>query len=141
VIFFVAAMSMAGLPPSSGFIGKLALLQGAINDRQWLIAAASVIVSFFTLMNMLRLWQKSFWGYPTLPDPAATPLVPATRQWLTLSPIALLMALSIALGIFCGPVVGWFETAAGQVMDRAGYIQAVAPTDVIEYLGATHAKE
>ncbi len=141
VIFFLAAMSMAGLPPFSGFIGKLSLLQGAIGGGQWSIAAVSLVVSFFTLMSMLRLFQKTFWGYPTLADPAATPIASRTRQWLTLTPIAVLMALSLGVGIFSGPVFGWFETAANQVMDRDGYIQAVAPTDVIEYLGAAHAKE
>ena len=141
VIFFLAAMSMAGMPPTSGFIGKLTLLQGAVSGQQWGIAAVSLAVSFFTLMSMLRLWQKSFWGHPTLPDPGATPLASRSRQWLTLTPIAVLMALSIAMGIFSGPVLGWFQTAADQVMDRAGYIQAVAPTDVIEYLGSTHGTE
>jgi multicomponent Na+:H+ antiporter subunit D len=141
VVFFLAAMSMAGMPLTSGFIGKLALLQGAIRDRQWVIAAVSVAVSFFILMSMLRIWQKAFWGYPTLLDPSATPIASRTRQWLTVSPIALLTALSLAAGIFSAPIFGWFQTAADQVMDRAAYIAAVAPTDQIEYLGSHDATE
>jgi formate hydrogenlyase subunit 3/multisubunit Na+/H+ antiporter MnhD subunit len=60
------------------------------------------------------------------------------RLWLTLTPIAMLLALSLAIGIFSDPVLRWSETAAQQVLDRQGYIAAVAPTDVIEYTGATH---
>ncbi len=134
VIFFIAAMSLAGMPPSSGFVSKLSLLQGALKEQQGAIAAVSLLVSFFTLMSMLRLWQRSFWGYPSL-TPATLPRTDTPqRQWLTLTPIALLLVLSLAIGIFTGPVFRWSDIAAQQVMDRAGYIAAVAPTDVIEYV-------
>ncbi len=138
VIFFIAAMSLAGLPPSSGFVSKLWLLQGAIDAGHWAIAAVSLIVSLFTLMSMLRIWQKAFWGYPKaeyqVPSPIATP----SRQWLTLAPIAVLLAFSLWIGIFSGPALQWFDTAAAQALDRAGYIQAVSPTNTIEYLGGSY---
>src|SRR5690606_17466265 len=59
VAFFLAAMSIAGMPPFSGFFGKLSLLQGALAADHWLIAAVSLMVSFLALLTMLRLWQKS----------------------------------------------------------------------------------
>ncbi|MCC6458171.1 MAG: hypothetical protein IT328_24675 [Caldilineaceae bacterium] len=133
-IFFMTAMSIAGMPPFSGFIGKLSLVEGAVLSGHWLIAAVSLFVSFLTLLTVLRLWQKTFWGEPVLPaEPPASPI----RLGLTLTPIALLLALSIAIGVFSEPVLRWSETAAYQVLDRQGYISAVAPTDVIEYTGAT----
>jgi multicomponent Na+:H+ antiporter subunit D len=134
VLFFVAAMALAGMPPSSGFVSKLALLQAAINGQQWPIAAVSLLVSFFTLMGMLRLWQRGFWGYPALTPAAIRQTDTPLRRGLTLTPIALLIALSLAIGIFSGPVFQWSEIAARQAMDRDGYIAAVGPTDVIEYI-------
>lgn len=138
VIFFVAAMSLAGLPPSSGFVSKLSLLQGAIDAGHWAIAAVSLVVSFFTLMSMLRIWQKAFWGYPDPESQAPSRIAAPGRQWLTLSPIALLLVFSLWIGIFSGPALQWFDTAAAQALDRAGYIQAVAPTNTIEYLGGSY---
>ncbi|NJN82511.1 MAG: hypothetical protein HC802_09710 [Caldilineaceae bacterium] len=131
VVFFLAAMALAGIPPMSGFVSKLSLLEGALAGENWLIAAVSLIVSFFTLLSMVRLWQKAFWGQATEPLSPFAPMTRPFRRWLTLAPISLLVALSLAIGIFGGTVFHWSEIAAHQVLDREGYIQQVAPTDEI----------
>ncbi|GIV79833.1 hypothetical protein FKZ61_002820 [Litorilinea aerophila] len=134
-LFFFAAMSLAGVPPSSGFVSKLSLLQAALDTGHWLIAAVSLGVGLLTLMSMVRLWQKAFFGQAVQPIYPIAPLAQPQRRWLTLFPIALLVALSLAIGLFSGPVFRWSDIAARQVLDREGYIQAVAPTDQIEFLG------
>ena len=131
-LFFVAAMSIAGMPPFSGFIGKLALLQGAIASGHWFIGGVSLFVSFLTLLVVLRLWQKAFWGKPTISTAASPVVTLPVNKWLTLTPIAMLLSLSLALGIFGTPFFRWSELAAYQLLDRAGYIASVAPTDTIE---------
>jgi multicomponent Na+:H+ antiporter subunit D len=136
VLFLIAALSLAGIPPSSGFVSKLMLLQSAVGSQHWLIAATSVTVSFFTLMSMIRLWQKGFWGYANLEAATHHPLATQQRMGLALAPIVLLLTLSLGIGLFNGPVVSWAETAAAQVLDRAGYIAAVAPTETIEMQGS-----
>jgi multicomponent Na+:H+ antiporter subunit D len=138
LLFFLTAMSIAGMPPFSGFIGKLSLLQGAIAAGHWQIAAVSIVVSFLTLLTMLRLWQKAFWGDPVVEDVGPIGLSPTAfpaRRWLTIAPIALLLFLSLAIGIFSNSFFRWSELAASQVLDRASYIAAVAPTERIEYAG------
>jgi hypothetical protein len=84
---------------------------------------------------MLRLWQKSFWGKPVVSESVISPLVPRVRRLLTVTPIALLVALSLAIGIFSDTLFHWSELAAFQTLDRASYIAAVAPTDEMEYEG------
>ncbi len=133
-IFFVAAFSLAGIPPSSGFVSKLGLLQAAMDSGQWMIAGVSLVVSLLTLMSMVRLWQRGFAG----PVEATTMPWRKPQRWLTAAPITVLVLVSLAVGIFSAPVFGWAQVAAEQVLDRAGYIQAVAPTDVIAPLGAEH---
>ncbi|MBX3009944.1 MAG: hypothetical protein KF832_00505 [Caldilineaceae bacterium] len=134
-IFFLAAFSLAGIPPSSGFVSKLGLLQAALDMHQWWIAVVSLVVSLFTLMSMVRLWQYAFTGKVTHSIIAITPLAHPQRRWLTLCPIGLLVALSLAIGIFNAPVLQWSTTAAEQLLDRAGYIQAVHPVDAISMKG------
>lgn len=126
-VFFLAAFSLAGIPPSSGFISKLGLLQIALDSQQWWIAGVSLLVSLLTLMSMVRLWQKGFAG----PQEDIVPPLRRPNLRLTLAPIALLVALSLTIGIFSGPFFQWSSVAARQVLDRDGYIQAVNPTDEI----------
>jgi multicomponent Na+:H+ antiporter subunit D len=143
LLFFLAAISIAGIPPFSGFIGKLALLQGALAAGHWQIAATSLLVSFLALLTALRLWQKSFWGTPivdmtTMPVTASNRSRATVHRWLTLAPIALLVAHSLAIGLFSERVFAWSTYAAAQILDRESYVNAVAPTDQIEYEGASH---
>jgi multicomponent Na+:H+ antiporter subunit D len=131
IIFFFAAFSLAGIPPSSGFVSKLGLLQSALSNQHWLIATVSLLVSVFTLMSMVRLWQYAFAGAATQPPVPTAPLARPGKRWLTLTPIAGLVLLSLAIGIFSAPVFQWSTVAAQQALDRAGYIAAVQPTDEI----------
>lgn len=134
VIFFVAAFSLAGIPPSSGFISKLSLLQSALTGSHWFIATVSLVVSLLTLMSMVRLWQNAFTGHATQPIYPTAPLTSPERRWLTLGPIAALVLLSLSIGLFSGPVFRWSTIAATQVLDREGYISDVAPSDDIEMI-------
>lgn len=64
VLFFVPAMNLAGIPPFSGFIGKLALLEAGIEAGDWLAylgVAAGVITSLLTLYAMAKIWNRAFW--------------------------------------------------------------------------------
>jgi len=107
------------------------LLQSALSNQHWLIATVSLLVSIFTLMSMVRLWQYAFAGAATQPPVPTAPLARPGKRWLTLTPIAGLVLLSLAIGIFSAPVFQWSTVAAQQALDRAGYIAAVQPTDEI----------
>lgn len=138
LLFFIAAMSLAGVPPSSGFVSKLSLLQGAVTSHLWLIATVSLVVSMLTLMSMLRLWQKAFFGVPTLPLSSNAPMNSATNRRLELASITVLVILSLGIGIFGGPVLRMSSVAGAQVMDRQGYIEAVSPLEEITFAGVEH---
>jgi multicomponent Na+:H+ antiporter subunit D len=145
LIFFVAAFSLAGFPPSSGFIGKLGLLQATFGSGQYLVAGLSLVVSVLTTMSMIRLWQYLFWGkqgrqYRAQPHFA----MPQVRGML-IFPTIVLVALSLAIGIFAQPALDAAQIAAAQAIDRTGYIETInlqtagAPTDAVLAAAATGA--
>lgn len=68
VAFFAAALSLAGLPPFSGFVAKLSLLVAAQDAGQVVAVVVMVIVSLVTLLSMLKIWSGVFWGTPTPPE-------------------------------------------------------------------------
>jgi multicomponent Na+:H+ antiporter subunit D len=125
-LFFVAAFSLAGFPPTSGFIGKLGLLEVTFSSGQWMIAGVSVFVSLLTAMSMIRLWQYIFWGKPRTAAPAP-PRTAHNAAWMTTGPVAILVALSLLIGVAAQPALDLVQVAAQQAMDRAGYVQAVNP--------------
>jgi multicomponent Na+:H+ antiporter subunit D len=73
VLFFVPAMNLAGIPPLSGFIGKLGLLEAGVADGSPLaltLVAGGVVTSLLTLLAIARVWTRAFWRPPTQ-EPAA----------------------------------------------------------------------
>ncbi|MER6604759.1 Na+/H+ antiporter subunit D [Streptomyces sp. NPDC000927] len=64
VLFFVPAMNLAGIPPLSGFIGKLGLMRAGVEDGgawAWLLVIGSAVTSLLTLYVVAKVWNLAFW--------------------------------------------------------------------------------
>ena len=64
VLYFIPAMNLAGIPPFSGFIGKVGLVIGGVEDgtaMAWVNIAASLLTSLLTLVAVARVWNRAFW--------------------------------------------------------------------------------
>ncbi|OXM16110.1 proton-conducting transporter membrane subunit [Paenibacillus herberti] len=61
-MFLVAALAAAGIPPLSGFGGKLLLLQGGLQAQSYVLTAISLFSSLIVLYTLVRLFIKAFWG-------------------------------------------------------------------------------
>jgi multicomponent Na+:H+ antiporter subunit D len=61
-VFVIGALSLAGLPPFSGFVAKYALVLASADGGVVLVAALLVIVSLFVLMAMMKVWAEMFNG-------------------------------------------------------------------------------
>lgn len=60
--FVISALSLAGLPPFSGFVAKYALVLASAGAGQVLIAGLLIIVSLLSLMSLMRVWADMFNG-------------------------------------------------------------------------------
>ncbi|WP_218713417.1 Na+/H+ antiporter subunit D [Arthrobacter sp. BF1] len=64
VLYFIPAMNLAGIPPFSGFLGKLGLLQAGVADGSplaYALVVGGVVASLLTLLVMARVWNRVFW--------------------------------------------------------------------------------
>ena len=126
-LFFVAAIAMTGMPPLSGFIGKLLVLDGvrASAHAVWFWALI-LTTSLIAIVGFARAGSFVFW------KPHALPAAPASayRPDGALSFVAVggLLACLVLLTVFAGPVHAWLELVAAQLYAPAGYIDAVLGT-------------
>lgn len=70
VAFFAAALSLAGIPPFSGFVAKFTLLMGTWEASEIYALIAMLAVSLITLLSMLKIWKGMFWGDRTKAAPS-----------------------------------------------------------------------
>jgi multicomponent Na+:H+ antiporter subunit D len=71
VLYFVPALNLGGIPPLSGFIGKVGLLQAGVTHGGALaitLVAGGVVTSLLTLVAVTRVWTRAFWR--PLPTPS-----------------------------------------------------------------------
>ncbi|PZQ96701.1 MAG: monovalent cation/H+ antiporter subunit D [Cereibacter sphaeroides] len=117
-LFFVAAIAIAGLPPLSGFLGKLLILDAARFDMMT-VWPAVLITSLLTIIGLATAGSTLFWkaaGEPENPVEAAGPL--------PFVAIGGLIACMVALTLFAGPLTGYLSQTAGTILDPGSYIGA-----------------
>lgn len=126
-LFLAAAVALAGMPPLSGFIGKLLILD-VWRDQAVAIWPAVLVSSFLMLLGLARAGSLLFWkpfGADASPDPAPDPAHDPTFD----EPLALVATFALLVGIVgltlaAGPVTGWLDATAETLHDPAGYIAA-----------------
>lgn len=134
-LYFAAAIAMAGLPPLSGFLGKLAVLQSVRGgDMTAVIWAVILITSLFGIVGMTRAGSVVFWkaheagdfppdpGGPDEPQPAE-PGFPSAA--LALTAVGALIAAMVVLTVLAGPMMRFAQDTAAQLSDPQPYIEAV----------------
>ena len=154
LLFFIPAMNLAGIPPFSGFFGKVGLAEAGIAQGGWLamaVVAASMVTSLLTLWAVAKTWNGAFWKPAQPADETAAeqdergedPVDPAGTKsgepWSSdhsgtavrslpramVAPTAALVALGVGLAVFAGPLFGITSRAAVELQERQTYIEAV----------------
>lgn len=140
VLYMIPALNMGGIPPFSGFIGKVGLINGGVasgTGLAWVLVAASVITSLLTLLVMMRIWSRVFWRpIEDSDDPAMRGVEEAKRaeqgkkplrkdsSGLVVPTIAL-VSVGVALTFVAGPLFDFADDAANDMIHRTPYIEAV----------------
>ena len=114
----IPIFSLAGVPPLSGFLGKLAIVEGAFGAGAYWVGTLVLVVGLLTLLSMARTWAESFWR----PADAADLAVPGTPFLLTIGALSLL---TVAMTVGAEPLFEVTARGAQQLLDRGEYIRAV----------------
>jgi len=122
VLFALPALSLAGLPPFSGFVAKLALVDAGIDDVAIAIVVVALVGSLLTLLSMVKIWIGVFWGAPDDGERRSVP----TASWRTMT-TATATAVGVTLGVavLAGPLWELSERAATELLDKEPYVSEV----------------
>ena len=129
-LFFATAIALAGMPPLSGFLGKL-LVMDALRADAALIWTVILVSSFLMVLGFGRAGSVLFWKSHAVGDTAETDHRPEPLAFVA---VGGLLAGLIALTVFAGPVMGWLEATAATLHAPDAYISAnqLPPPGVIE---------
>jgi NADH-quinone oxidoreductase subunit N len=124
-------LSLIGLPPLAGFMGKLYMFMEALDEGRahtsrltllWLVALGlfnSVVSAFYYVRVLKAMFLRPESGPPLGPPP--TPVAAS---------IILATAVTLFLGVMPGPVINWMKGAAVTMLSPSGSIGSYGPRKV-----------
>jgi len=134
--FIACALLIIGMPPLSGFIGKLSLLSALLNplglgngvgepvsNAAWGLLALLILSGLASLIAFSRLGIQRFWT----PQERPSPLL---RRFECV-PIIVLLGLSIALTFKAEPLLRYTQAAADTLNNPQQYVMAVLGTRAV----------
>jgi multicomponent K+:H+ antiporter subunit D len=120
--FLILAVAASGVPPLSGFFGKVMLMQ-SVQTSGWVSAIwpALLVSSVIVALALARKVSVLFWE-PIADEPR--PVYPPPSK-LRAAAVVALVAASPILTLATGSVSAYARAAAEQLVNRQGYIDAV----------------
>ena len=122
-LFAVPALSLAGIPPFSGFVAKLAVISAAFDEAAVPVAVAALVTGALTLLSMAKIWLSVFWG------PKAEDLnpVPARRRNHRILMTATGLAVSglLAISLLAGTLFDLSDRASRDLRNTDAYVGEV----------------
>ncbi|MFD1715712.1 Na+/H+ antiporter subunit D [Amnibacterium flavum] len=142
ILFFIPALNLGGIPPFSGFLGKLGLLEASAEvatPLAYLLIGAAVVVSLLTLYPLARTWNLAFWrprdeveNYESFlteslrDDPWGGRIVQSrTVPPLMIGATAAMVGLGLLLTFFGGPIYEVATRAGADLQGTTAYITSV----------------
>lgn len=119
-LFFIVTCSLAGIPPLSGFVGKILVGQGAIESGSYILLALAFLSSIVVLYSLLRIFLNAIFGETIISLDDEVPM-----KFGMIFPIFLLGVGTLALGIGAEVVSGYVSDAANTLSNPSIYIDAV----------------
>ncbi len=138
VLFIIAALSLAGLPPLSGFFGKFALIKAGwqaadhVGSQFYWVVGFAIATSLLTLLSMLKIWSYGFWEPPKglqVERPDRKPRVVGGMIG-----IVLLVVAALSMGLGAQGYMNASMKAARSVVDPQPYVAAVLGEAAIEHI-------
>jgi multicomponent Na+:H+ antiporter subunit D len=126
-MFLLAALSLVGVPPFSGFIAKLGLVEAGVAAGEYVVVGVSLLVSLLTLVAMVRIWGGVFWNPAEEPSASVQPRAVGRfgGPALMVIPTVVLLLCSLAVAVGAGAIYTLAEHTARDLLHPESYIHVV----------------
>lgn len=124
ILYFLPAISLGGIPPFSGFLGKVGLIEASAakgTALDYCLIAAGLVTSLLTLYAVIRVWNMAFWQ--EAPDELPDRSYPSGM----VTSASGLIVLMLGITIFAAPIRSFTDGAARELIEHKPYIHAVLP--------------
>lgn len=119
-MYLIAAFGLAGIPPLSGFMGKLLIVKGAFEAGNIVGSIVILASSLIVLLSVMRIFIYAFWG-----EPVELPTTKRSAYRKMMVPAVILVVISIAYGIGTEWLVPYMTDASEVLLKPSIYIDAV----------------
>ena len=119
-MFFIAALSLSGIPPLSGFLGKVFITQGTFEVGYFWLGGIGLITSLMVLYSVMKIFMNVFWGdtYLSKDDGKRNNKRINVTYWVS-------YAVTIALGLGVEGIGAYVSLASEGLLNPTLYIEAV----------------
>lgn len=122
--FLIAAFSLSGFPPLSGFWGKFLVIKASIQSEYYILAGTALFVGLLTVFSMTKIWNAAFWKKKPESDLPDESLTKVDRLCYYI-PILSLVVITLIIGLAVEPVYRIAEQASAQLFEPHSYIEKV----------------
>ncbi|WP_096156832.1 MULTISPECIES: Na+/H+ antiporter subunit D [Bacillus] len=119
-MFFTATLALAGIPPLSGFVGKVLLTQAGLAGGHYVFVGVMLFSSLLVLYSVMKIFMNCFFREEVLTEKEEK----GSTKGL-LYPSVILIAVSAFIGLGAETITPYIMQAAETLMDPSIYIQAV----------------
>lgn len=119
--FLIAAFSLAGIPPLSGFIGKLLIVESGFEANNPWMSVVILLSSLVVLLSVIRIFIYAFWGE----EQQTTTSISQATYTQQFTPVLLLVAVTVAYGVGAELVAPYMSAAGEALLNPSIYIDAV----------------
>jgi len=113
IIFFLAATSLAGFPPFSGFIGKFLIISAAVDNAFYAGIAFMIAVSLFTMYSMFKIWR---YGFCEKSEHLETVALPGTVSRSQVFAFIALCLIWLSIGMWPDPILKQLNLVAHDII-------------------------
>ncbi|MFO7790242.1 MAG: Na+/H+ antiporter subunit D [Bacteroidota bacterium] len=129
VLFLIPALSLAGMPPLSGFWAKFLVIKAGLEIGEYFVVAVALLVGLLTLFSMMKIWNEAFWKkQPENNKLDIKNIVPGLfsqqNVYMTIA-IAFLALITLTIGFYPEPFFKVAQQAGEELMNPSIYINTV----------------